>query len=443
MASSRDRQRKLARAKLERQLARRAAAERRRRQIQAGVGAASRCVLIVAGAAWAAGRASTREPEPTAAEDVCLWTPQDADGQHQPQGRRHAADHRTCPPPGTATMTITTNQGGPITAELDLASAPCAAASIAYLAGKKFYDNTKCHEITAEGALHCGDPSGTGLGGPTYTFDNENVPHRRPSAERRRPAPAPGGQPPTLPEGHRRADRQPAGHQRQPVPASSSRTSARPTPAYPIVGTVTAGLDMVEKIGALPTVDNGGGRQGQAEDRLTIQSSPSASRRPSATDPGRRAAPAPAPAADATSHREPRPADKPGGDTVTSTRDRQRAAARARLEREMAERRPRPPASAGSAGVSAPASPVVVIAGAVWIVDAAIGGDDDDSERRPPATAALRDRCTCTADARREPAPPRASRTSAPPPTSTCRHSGTQTHDHRHQPRRRSRPRWT
>ncbi|PWU62285.1 peptidylprolyl isomerase, partial [Micromonospora globispora] len=37
MASSRDRQRKLARAKLDRQLARRAAAAKRRRQIQAAV----------------------------------------------------------------------------------------------------------------------------------------------------------------------------------------------------------------------------------------------------------------------------------------------------------------------------------------------------------------------------------------------------------------------
>ena len=55
MASSRDRQRKLARAKLDRQMARRAAAARRRRQIRAGVGAALALVLIVLGAVWALG----------------------------------------------------------------------------------------------------------------------------------------------------------------------------------------------------------------------------------------------------------------------------------------------------------------------------------------------------------------------------------------------------
>ena len=55
MASSRDRQRKLARARLDRQMARRAARMRRRRQIQAGVGAAAALLLIVAGAVWLGG----------------------------------------------------------------------------------------------------------------------------------------------------------------------------------------------------------------------------------------------------------------------------------------------------------------------------------------------------------------------------------------------------
>ena len=87
-------------------------------------------------------------------------------------------------------MTITTNQGAPITVDLDLANAPCAGASLAYLASKKFYDNTTCHEITAEGALRCGDPSGTGQGGPTYTFYGENVPAAAPTPDAVRVRPA-------------------------------------------------------------------------------------------------------------------------------------------------------------------------------------------------------------------------------------------------------------
>jgi peptidyl-prolyl cis-trans isomerase B (cyclophilin B) len=86
-------------------------------------------------------------------------------------------------------MTVTTDQGGPITAELDLANSPCAAASIAHLASRAFYDNTKCHEITTEGALRCGDPTGTGLGGPTYTFPTENAPAPEPARRRARRRP--------------------------------------------------------------------------------------------------------------------------------------------------------------------------------------------------------------------------------------------------------------
>jgi len=55
VASSKDRARKLAREKLDRQLARRAGKQRRRRQIQAGIGAAVALLLIVGGVAWLGG----------------------------------------------------------------------------------------------------------------------------------------------------------------------------------------------------------------------------------------------------------------------------------------------------------------------------------------------------------------------------------------------------
>ncbi|MEH0986285.1 peptidylprolyl isomerase [Micromonospora sp. CPCC 205556] len=249
MASSRDRQRKLARAKLDRQLARRAASIRRRRQIQAGVGATVVLALIVLGSAWGLG-AFDRDRKPKAAEDVCLWTPQDAGGN------TNLKDVGTPPTTGLPTsgirpMTITTDQGGPITAELDLAGAPCAGASIAHLAGRSFYDNTKCHEITAEGALRCGDPSGTGVGGPTYSFYDENVP----AAPAATPAP---GQAPAYPKGTVAMVANPPGaNGSQFLVFFKDFNPAKP--AYPIIGRITGGLDVVEKIGALPTVDNGTG----------------------------------------------------------------------------------------------------------------------------------------------------------------------------------------
>ncbi|MCW3817172.1 peptidylprolyl isomerase [Micromonospora sp. DR5-3] len=266
MASSRDRQRKLARAKLDRQMARRAAAAKRRRQIQAGIGTAVVLALIVVGSAWALG-AFDSKPEQKAAEDVCVWTPQDA------AANTNLKDVGTptttgLPTSGTRAMTVTTNQGAPITAELDLTSAPCAAASISFLAGKSFYDNTKCHEITAEGALHCGDPSGTGLGGPTYSFYDENVPAAPEPSPSASPAP---NEPPAYPKGTVAMIANPPG-------ANGSQfliffKDFNPAkPAYPVIGKVTGGLDVVEKIGALPTVDNGSGAKVKPQTDVVIQS---------------------------------------------------------------------------------------------------------------------------------------------------------------------------
>ncbi|SBT39823.1 peptidylprolyl isomerase [Micromonospora narathiwatensis] len=266
MASSRDRQRKLARAKLDRQLARRAAAAKRRRQIQAGVGAAVVLALIVVGSAWALG-AFDSKPEPKAAEDVCLWTPQDA------SANTNLKDVGTppttgLPTDGTRTMTVTTDQGGPITAELDVASAPCAAASISYLAGKSFYDNTKCHEITTEGALHCGDPSGTGLGGPTYSFYDENVPTAPEASPSASPAPE---QPAAYPKGTVAMVANPPGSNGSQL-LIFFKDFKTDTPKYPIIGKITGGLDVVEKIGALETVDNGNGAKVKPKTDVVIQS---------------------------------------------------------------------------------------------------------------------------------------------------------------------------
>jgi peptidyl-prolyl cis-trans isomerase B (cyclophilin B) len=75
-------------------------------------------------------------------------------------------------------VTIDTNQG-PITVSLDGAAAPQAVASFIKLAGDGFFDRTDCHRLTTAGiyVLQCGDPTGTGGGGPTYRFGPiENAP---------------------------------------------------------------------------------------------------------------------------------------------------------------------------------------------------------------------------------------------------------------------------
>ncbi|CAN5346932.1 hypothetical protein BH09ACT12_BH09ACT12_33800 [soil metagenome] len=73
-----------------------------------------------------------------------------------------------------ATGSIKTSAGViPIT--LDAANAPCTVNSFISLAQQKFFNNTICHRLTTEGifVLQCGDPNGTGDGGPGYSFADE------------------------------------------------------------------------------------------------------------------------------------------------------------------------------------------------------------------------------------------------------------------------------
>jgi peptidyl-prolyl cis-trans isomerase B (cyclophilin B) len=45
------------------------------------------------------------------------------------------------------------------------------------LAAKNFFSNTSCHRLVTSGiyVLQCGDPTGTGSGGPGYKFADENL----------------------------------------------------------------------------------------------------------------------------------------------------------------------------------------------------------------------------------------------------------------------------
>ncbi|GEM_PF-905348 len=287
MASSKDRQRKLARAKLERQMARRAAAARRKRQIRAAIGSALALVLLALGSFWALGGFDRKPTTNPSAMDICTWTKQDG------QSNTNLKDvgtppTRDLPTSGTRPMTITTNQGEPVTVQLDLAAAPCAAASFTYLAGQQFFNDTKCHEITTEGALRCGDPSGTGFGGPTYTFYDENVPEGpEPSPSESAsasPSDGPSASPSASPSATAPADSEPA------YPAGTVAMIGFPPgsngsqfliffkdynptePMYSIVGTVTSGMDVIKKIGNMETVDNGSGAKVKPKHDIVIQS---------------------------------------------------------------------------------------------------------------------------------------------------------------------------
>ena len=74
------------------------------------------------------------------------------------------------------TVTFHTPEGD-ITVKALTAAAPCTTYSFRYLIERGYYDKTHCHRLTTQRlwVLQCGDPTGTGSGGPGYSFNDENL----------------------------------------------------------------------------------------------------------------------------------------------------------------------------------------------------------------------------------------------------------------------------
>jgi peptidyl-prolyl cis-trans isomerase B (cyclophilin B) len=86
-----------------------------------------------------------------------------------PQNGRIATD------PALIRATLETDRGA-IGLELDNAKTPCTVNNFTSLAKQGYFNNTKCHRLTTTPdlrVLQCGDPTGTGTGGPGYRFPNE------------------------------------------------------------------------------------------------------------------------------------------------------------------------------------------------------------------------------------------------------------------------------
>jgi peptidyl-prolyl cis-trans isomerase B (cyclophilin B) len=85
------------------------------------------------------------------------------------------------PPPTTGVPTsgtisyVLAMTNGEVTITLDRTKAPCTVNSFVSLADQGYFDDTKCHRLADSGifVLQCGDPTGTGNGGPGYEFANE------------------------------------------------------------------------------------------------------------------------------------------------------------------------------------------------------------------------------------------------------------------------------
>lgn len=195
-----EQRRETAKRKLERQLERRAAQERKRRLFTI-IGSAVGVVLVIGAVvatvvltskdsdtqASAATSSSTSAAEPTPPPGGTLppfVAPANlgADCQY-PASPGEPASKKNNPPrsgkvptePAQISASMTTSAGN-LGLQLDNAKAPCTVNSFASLAQQGYFNDTPCHRLTTSpglSVLQCGDPTGKGTGGPGYGFVNE------------------------------------------------------------------------------------------------------------------------------------------------------------------------------------------------------------------------------------------------------------------------------
>ncbi|MBL8928692.1 MAG: peptidylprolyl isomerase [Kineosporiaceae bacterium] len=147
---------------------------------------------------------------------------------------------------------------GQIGIVLDGAKAPQAVASTVFLSGKKFYDNTRCHRLTTKGifVLQCGDPLGSGGGGPGYSYGPvENAP-----ADNVYPAG-------TVAMARQGGKGDSMGSQFFLVYKDSTIPSDK-AGGYSVIGTIVGGMDVVEKVAAGGVL--GGGTDGAPARAISI-----------------------------------------------------------------------------------------------------------------------------------------------------------------------------
>ena len=132
------------------------------------------------------------------------------------------------------TVDVLTNYGR-FDVRLDVEDSPCVTSSFASLVRKRFFDGTTFHRIVPGFVIQGGDPTGTGTGGPGYSV--RDVPPRNSLYTEGVVAMAKSS---TEPRGT-------AGSQFFVVTAPEAGLP----PDYAILGVVTKGLKVVEKIGRL------------------------------------------------------------------------------------------------------------------------------------------------------------------------------------------------
>ncbi|MEU6284068.1 peptidylprolyl isomerase [Streptomyces sp. NPDC047028] len=186
MVSQEQRRRQLAREKFLRQQQRRTSARRKSRMRNSVIASVLGVVVIGSVALYTTGVMKNGDDKKTnAAADV---TPSASPTKKAPDPCEKPAKGSvkklswkkepamTIDTSAKYTMKLATTCGD-IDIDLKASAAPHTVNSFDFLAGKGFFDHTKCHRLVTNGiyVLQCGDPTGTGSGGPGYTIPDENL----------------------------------------------------------------------------------------------------------------------------------------------------------------------------------------------------------------------------------------------------------------------------
>jgi peptidyl-prolyl cis-trans isomerase B (cyclophilin B) len=188
VTGKKERQRKLARQRMLRQQQRRAEQARKARQITivavvccvvVGLGVGGYFLFAGTGGSKAAAASATSSATPSASASASTQAEPATTCSYQASGT--AARNVGLPPTkpdskASYQATIHTNRGDVVINLLN-SKATCTVNSFVYLAAKKYFNGTHCHRLTTIDpfVLQCGDPTGTGSGGPGYKFANENL----------------------------------------------------------------------------------------------------------------------------------------------------------------------------------------------------------------------------------------------------------------------------
>ena len=138
---------------------------------------------------------------------------------------------------GEEATAVVTTSCGTFEIALDTERAPKTANSFAYLSEEGFYDDLTFHRIVPEFVIQGGDPEGTGTGGPGYSVVEKppaNLAYTKGTVAMAKSSAEPPGS---------------SGSQFYVVTGADAGLP----PEYALVGKVSEGLDVVERIGSLGT----------------------------------------------------------------------------------------------------------------------------------------------------------------------------------------------